>query len=302
MTNAANLILPTFIIGGAAKCATTSLHEYLGQHPDVCVSKLKELHFFDTDTRYAKGLGHYASYFSHHAGEKAIGESSPCYLHGRYIAERINKDLPGVKLLFLFRDPVKRAYSSYWHGYRVGKPMGTFIEAMDDPNCRHTFERSRYWKYLETYFEIFGRDRCLCLLTERLAKEPEQVMKEAYAFLGVDDSFIPASLGERENTHRMPRSMAIQRWFFRNVLVQGKPEDVSHYDDEGRLEVRKLERSFPLARRGIGWMIRRFNMKPAQYPPLSDEDAQRVRELYVEDNKRFAELTGLDIERWWPNA
>ena len=265
--SAQGLTLPTFIIAGAAKCGTTSLHSYLGKHPDVCVSTLKELHYFDTDARYEKGLAHYATFFSNWNGEKAIGESSPSYLHGRYIAERIEKDLPGVKLIFLFRDPVKRAYSSYWHGYRMGKPLGTFVESVDDPSSRHTFERSRYWKYLETYFEIFGRERCLCLLTEQLAKEPEAVMSRVFEFVGVDPTFVPGALAERENTHMMPRSMALQRFYFKHIGLQGTSDDVSHYGEDGRLEVRKIERSFPLVRRALGWGISGSTCTPRSTRP-----------------------------------
>lgn len=293
-------ILPNFIIGGAAKCGTTTLHAYLGTHPDICVSSRKEVHFFDTDARYERGLEHYASFFSHCKGKKAIGESSPAYLHGRYIAERINRDLPGVKLIFIFRDPVKRAYSSYWHGYRAGRPMGTFRETIDDPANRHIYERGRYWKYLEDYFEVLGEERCQCLLTEQLAAEPRCVMSSVFRFLGVDDSFETLTLGEYKNTHWMPRSMAIQRLYFRTVVggIKNKQNNWE-FDEEGRIVARNRMGSFPLVRRGIGWAIRRFNTKPAVYPPMTKEDAELVQQMYKNDNKRFAELTGLDIEKWW---
>ena len=296
------LTLPNCIIGGAAKSGTTSLHDYIATHPDVCASKKKELHFFDTDSRYEKGLSHYASYFSHYNGQSAVVETSPAYIHGRYIAERIYGDLPGVKIIFIFRDPVSRAYSSYWHGYRAGRPMGSFRETVDEPSNRHIFEGGRYWKYLEDYIEVFGMDRIHCLLTEQLKGEPQRVMSSVFRFLGVDDSFEVPILGQSKNTHWMPRSMALQRLYYKRVIGIEKKQNQWKYDDGGRLEMRKTEHSFPLVRRGIGWAIRRFNTKPAKYPPMKEEDAELVRRMYVEDNERFAELTGLDIYRWWKYA
>ena len=154
------MTLPNFIIGGAAKCASTSLHAYLDEHPEVAMSRPKQTHFWDTDTLYSRGLEHYATYFAHVTDEKAVGETTPSYMHGRYIAERIKAGIPDIRMIFIFRDPVKRAYSNYWHGYRKGRVVGSFADTLDNPDCRHFWERGRYAKFLEDCFDVFGRERC----------------------------------------------------------------------------------------------------------------------------------------------
>jgi len=162
------LRLPTFLIGGAAKCATSSLAYYLQEHPDICMSRPKEVHFFDRDKEYARGLGHYARAFAHHCGQSAVGDATPAYLHGKRIIERIKADLPDVRLVFIFRDPVRRAYSHYRHEIRRGAPMPSFADSMDDPRCRQMWDRGHYARPLERYIEAFGRDRVLVLITEQL--------------------------------------------------------------------------------------------------------------------------------------
>lgn len=296
--------LPNFIVPGSAKCGSTSLHAYLDAHPQIAMSRPKQTHYFDADGLYEKGLDWYATCFDHVTNEKAIGETTPTYIHGRYIAERINNDLPGVKLLFIFRDPVKRAYSNYWHAYRRGRRIGSFVETMDDPNCRHFWEQSRYAKYLRDYIDVFGRDRCHWILLEQLKSEPNDTLREIWKFLGVDESVRvdEAERGERKNTHKMPRSMALMRFANDHLTPAGQPENVSNYDEEGNLEIHFTTPKFGLIRRALMRVINTVNFKPAEYPPLSDEDAKKVATLFKQDNKEFADITGLDIHTWWKFA
>ncbi|MCA9311955.1 MAG: sulfotransferase [Phycisphaerales bacterium] len=296
------MTLPNFIIGGAAKCASTSLHAYLDEHPEVAMSRPKQTHFWDTDTLYSRGLEHYATYFAHVTDEKAVGETTPSYMHGRYIAERIKAGIPDIRMIFIFRDPVKRAYSNYWHGYRKGRVVGSFADTLDNPDCRHFWERGRYAKFLEDCFDVFGRERCHLLLTEQLNKQPHETLEKIWRFLEVDPAFRCAIAGERRNTHRIPRSMALQRFAYLHLSAAGKPEDNSQYDEDGNLEIHFKYRRFWRARKFATGVINRFNMKDADYPPLDEDTAQRARMKFVDDNRRFADLTGIDIHQWWTYA
>jgi hypothetical protein len=119
-------VLPDFIIIGAMKSGTTSLYNYLVQHPNVLKGAKKEIHFFDW--QYEKGLPYYRSQFptqpykifmrSFRKYEFICGEASPYYFFHPHVARRVAQDLPHVKLIAILRNPVDRAYSHYWHWVR----------------------------------------------------------------------------------------------------------------------------------------------------------------------------------------
>ncbi len=108
--------LPEFIIGGAPRSGTTWLYELLDRHPDVHMAKpvKPEPKFFLRDDEYGKGLEYYANrWFADVEDGKIAGEKSTDYLESPSAAARIARDLPHVKLIFVLREPVARAYSNY---------------------------------------------------------------------------------------------------------------------------------------------------------------------------------------------
>jgi len=264
--------LPNFILGGASKSGTTSLAFYLEEHPDIAISRPKEAHFFDSDARVQRGPDDYRRHFEHVTTETAVGDATPAYLHGSHIAERIDRTLPGCRAVFIFRDPVKRAYSNYWHGIARGRALPPFARCIDRDDCRHIWERSRYAKYLRVYVDIFGRDRVHWLLTEQLAAEPRPTLGALYRFLGVDPSFENARVGERRNTNRVPRSLWLQRVAYRYFAPGSKPEEVSHFDEQGTLVYRQVDKGPQPVRRALFALLARVNPRPGSYPPMSDEE------------------------------
>lgn len=135
--------LPDFIIGGAPKCGTTSLHFILARHPLVGIPD-DEVHFFDADDPvghpdflferrgglewydprpdHPEAMAWYASRFAELSDRPVIGEDSTIYLQSEVAPARIDALLPDVRLVFMLRDPVKRAYSQYWHLVTRGGP------------------------------------------------------------------------------------------------------------------------------------------------------------------------------------
>src|ERR671919_2133494 len=106
------LRLPTFLVIGAMKSGTTALINSLGKHPDVFALP-SEIHFFDRF--HDRGLDWYRERFAKARGQGAVGESTPEYMYLPHARERIVRDLPGVQLIAILRNPVERAYSHYWH-------------------------------------------------------------------------------------------------------------------------------------------------------------------------------------------
>ncbi len=177
--------LPDFIIGGAPKCGTTSLHFILGQNPEIGLPD-EEIHYFDADDpithpdflfagqdglswfdarpAHADNYAWYASRFSPFQSARRIGEDSTTYLFSEVAPARIKSLLPDVKLIFMLRDPVKRAYSQYWHLIRSARTSATFEQAIiDHPSI---LKGSTFAPHLRTYLKTFDPGQIRIVLFE----------------------------------------------------------------------------------------------------------------------------------------
>lgn len=111
---------PDFIIVGAQKSGTTSLHYYLSHHPKLLASTPKEVRYFDRDDNYKKGKKWYHKAFvnlSNRQGSLLCFEATPEYIYRSYAAQRMYETYPDLKIIMILRDPVKRAFSA-WNMYR----------------------------------------------------------------------------------------------------------------------------------------------------------------------------------------
>ena len=104
---------PDFIIIGVQKGGTTSLFNYLSQHPQISLSRVKEVHYFDVG--YQFGVEWYQQFFPLEKDRhgKLVGEASPYYIFHPLAAQRIKQDLPSIKIIILLRNPIVRAYSNF---------------------------------------------------------------------------------------------------------------------------------------------------------------------------------------------
>ena len=177
--------LPTFILVGAMKGGTTSLHQYLDAHSQICMSTPKEPNFFVAGSE--KGLEWYRQCFQGDAQE--YGESSTSYT--KYpefsgVPERMHRLLPGVKLLYLVRDPVERALSHYQHNRIHGRVTGSVDEEFLPVEESHYLQTSRYHMQISRYLEHYSREQILIVESEMLREERDQVMNTIFDFLGVE--------------------------------------------------------------------------------------------------------------------
>ena len=199
---------PSALIIGAQKGGTTSLFNYLVQHPAVLAPFAKEVHFFDHN--YHRGLRWYRGRFPYQHRLRGSGltlDASPYYLFHPLVPERAARHLPDVKLIALLRDPVDRALSHYQHEARGGREGLTFAEALDREADRLAGEEERlrsqpgYYSYnhhryaytrrglyleqLERWMRQYPRTQLLVLQSEQLFREPSQVMTKIHEFLGL---------------------------------------------------------------------------------------------------------------------
>jgi len=223
-------LLPSYLIIGAQRAGTTSLHRYLVQHPAVrTMLRTKGVHFFDTN--YGRGIDWYASRFPtrlygwyvrrRHSVELRTGEASPYYVFHPQVPYRVARHLPDVKLILLLRDPVVRAYSHYQHEVARGFETLSFEEAIQAEPERlageherlltepfynsfshqhHSYlARGRYDEQLATWRSLFPDRQLLVLTSERFFAEPDRTFRRVLDFLGLP-AFTPAAY-EVHNAH-----------------------------------------------------------------------------------------------------
>ena len=281
--------LPTFIIAGAQKSGTTTLHHYLSMHDVVYVPPhLQELHFFDIEENFKKGVEWYRGHFVGVEREHiAVGQTSPLYIYEPRAPSRIARLLPSVRLIFILRNPVDRAYSHYWHQLRKGRETLTFEEALQQEPARIAqgfherrhfsyADRGRYARQLGRYLRYFPREQLLVLLTEDLAQGPAGVIDKCCDFLhiGREGTRIAADVSkQRWNISRLARSQRIQRltgsWRSRSLLFSG------------------------LVR-----LIDRVNLRTVRYPPMNPATREALQSVFAEENERLAALFDLGLRAW----
>ena len=197
------LRLPDFIIGGAPRSGTTWLYELLSRHPDVFLAKPSqpEPKFFLVDDLYERGIEYYSqTWFAEARPGALVGEKSTNYLESATAACRIHRDLPFVKLVFILRNPVARAYSNYLWSRKNGLENEAFEQALALEEERERqipdrlryarphayFSRGLYADLLEPYLSLFGRKQILCLRFDDLRERPALLTDRLHDFLGLE--------------------------------------------------------------------------------------------------------------------
>ncbi len=220
------MTIPTFIIAGAQKSGTTALSNYLGDHPEITLSSFKEVHYFDYNIAYKEGVKWYEKHFHKENKSKAIGEATPDYMYMPYVPQRIYNLLPNIKLIFLLRNPVDRAYSHYWHEVKFGWEKLSFEEAISIEKKRilknkqfkrhySYLDRGKYIIQLDRFLKYFNKKQVLILNSNDLKNKRNETICRVFNFIDVDSSF-KINNHEKKYLGKAPRIKKIQRLFHKN--------------------------------------------------------------------------------------
>jgi len=276
-----------FLVVGAQKCGTTSLHRYLSSHPEIFLPPEKEIAFFYDEKKYARGLQWYLSSFFPPENEgKLVGEVSPQYMYSRTTAARILDALPEVKIIAVLRNPIDRAYSHYNMSRRRGLEALPFEEAVQrcidairkgrDLSEHHNYlSFSLYAQILEAYFACFPRNQISVYYTEELAADPVAVMRSIFSFVGCDPSHIPPTVGRRYHASGEIRYPTADR-VVRSRLVKAVARAVL----SSRVRAR------------LGFWFEQWNIREVPPPLLALAVRDQLREFFARDVARLRTLTG----------
>jgi hypothetical protein len=274
--------LPNLYVIGAQKCGTSSLHRYLDLHPDIAMSRPKELSFF---MLYPEPSQEQLEWYKRHfpAQARVRGESSPnysCYPEVAGIPERIHRFIPEAKLIYLVRDPIERAVSSYLQARTMGDEQRPISEALADTESIYVW-RGRYFAQLERYLPYFPQEQILVIPQKKLLLDRAETMRRIFEFLEVDESF---SSPEFERMWEVSSGKGrLYRLAFRASRRLAGPAFW------GRLPTRVRwlgERIVYRARRGDA------------RPTLDEGVRERLAERFREDAANLRAFTGEDFADW----
>lgn len=261
-------LLPNFLCIGAQRAGTTWLYHNLKQHPEIFLPDVKELRFFNYN--YDNGLEKYQSYFTEIADEKAYGEITPDYYRQPEALKRIAKDLPDVKLIFIMRNPIERAFSHYELLRGSGVTKQSFKTAYLEK--QKLIDYGKYGQHIKFILDNFNRENLLILDYDLLVNNSQLFLKQIFTFLNVNVDFIPLQMEKRYNKILYPN---LQKLFMKMNM--------------GWL-LNLTKNSF------IGDYIRKTNEK--NNFKYRNEDVRLLCKSYQEDIKYLSILLNKDYNFW----
>ena len=300
-------MLPNFYIAGGGRCGSTSLFAYCKAHPQIFMAQIKEPNFFsfglgkvpfagpNRESMYSpaiKDLDTYEALFREAGGAVAVGEASINYLLHPEACAGIRALTPEARLLFVFRQPVERAWSSFQRSRHDGSEKeADFLKAWRDDerrraaghwSCIHRY-KSLYGRHLKVWFQTFPREQIKVVLFDDIKADPKAVMRDVYSYLGVDPGFEPDTSVVHNQSGEIANPLLRVFWNrtgrLRSLLIPLMP-----LKWRGRL--------FPFIARNQN--VRR--PKETLDPALKAELTEELRD----DILTLQDLIGRDLAHWFP--
>ncbi|MEN9565338.1 MAG: hypothetical protein RLZZ69_534 [Cyanobacteriota bacterium] len=212
---------PNLFIVGQPKTGTTALHQFLGQHPEIYMSSIKEPHFFcadfhlESDRAYGKQKFYdfrsesaYLQLFNKAKNVKVAGESSTNYLYSQVAAEKIHNFNPDAKIIIVLREPAKFLYSLHSHYVKFTEENEPdFLTALaletkrkqeealsprvTSPSYLYYDRRVQYYQQVKRYCDRFKPEQIKVIIFEDFKSANERIFREVLEFLGVEPNFTP---------------------------------------------------------------------------------------------------------------
>ena len=299
---------PYLIIGGTTKAATTSLFTYLGAHPQVCMSNMKETRFFldrtyplDSKYRLEDGAEKYTEFFTQsNAATRLWVEATPDYLYSKGTPSKIQGTLANVTLVFILREPIARVVS--WYRFARQNKLILETRSLDEYvalqlNVKNEYvdkldqhmravEQGRYALYLRPYFETFGKERVVVVFMEELARDPQKVFRELCGFVDIDPAFYESYKFEVYNRTENLRNPTVHGYYRRMRFYLKKKV-------YNRPAIKSLLRGIRLVIEPVYFDLNRRLLPPdVEIPP---QVVTALNSYYQPANKELAALLGRSL-------
>lgn len=292
---------PHFFIPGAAKSGTTSLHDLLDLHPDICMSVDKEPNYWshlEFDQFNDKSKAKYASLFPNKKA-KLFGESTTAYMYIDSFIKNVKanfKDEP--KFIFILRNPIDRCYSHYWWMVGLGLETSDFKNAIEndvdnvfkpyDYYPMHYYHFGLYAKWLNYFFENFEKENIKIITLDALISNRLKTLNECFEFLGVSTLIdIPELISNKTFKLKNPRI-----FHFIQKTYSGKYK----YTKAAKYLIPRKQIE------NIREKLRKTNIfksrKDFDYPKIANDDRIWLKSLYHSDVKKLKEMTNYPFEEW----
>lgn len=291
-------MMPTFFVAGVPKAGTSSLYNYLRQHPQIFMSTKKEPHFFSWEDegwpRWAVTERRaYEDLFAPARPDQERGEASSWTLYSEGAAHRIAHAIADPRFIILLRNPTDRAYSNWAFNYGKGfDTIDSFEAALaaeperiagGAPWHHHYVRAGLYYPQLKRYFDCFDRRQLLVLVFEDLKADADRVVRRAYEFLGVEPSF-EADTRSAHNATYVPRSRRLHDFSWRSSPVKTA-----------------LKKCLPRRLSAhVGRRLKAYNKRPPR--TINPDTRRRLNRRFREDVSKLSELVGRDFHAAWFNS
>jgi hypothetical protein len=297
--------LPNFLIVGAAKCGTSSLHKYLDQHPDIFMSKVKEPRFISSQVSqfplngpgdhkveawYVKNYDDYVKLFEGAEQYPVVGESSAdtLYFYKKTIPV-IKQYLGDPKIIIMLRNPVKRAFSAYQHLVRDLREDLSFEDGLkEEPNriannwelIYHYRTASLYYDSVKAFIDNFSSVKII--LTEEQEKRPQQVLRDIFRYLDVDPN-VDINTEIRYNMSGKPKSQWLHQFFFEGNVARkiAQPIVRTLFSHETRMRIAQKIQEKNLTRLTI-----------------NPETKKELQKYFTVDIEKLEKLLNRDLSHW----
>lgn len=206
--------LPDFFIVGAPKCGTTSMYNYLRQHPQIFMPEVKEPHYFAGDLTYIRperriaDWSKYLSLFENATSDQRVGEASTGYMNSKIAAKQIYEFNPEAQIIIMLRNPIEMMRSLHSHRLYHGiENITDFGKALEAEQYRKRGERmpripslvegcyyreiADFVPQVNRYLDLFPREQILFIIYENFKENWEEEYRRVLEFLGVDSTFTP---------------------------------------------------------------------------------------------------------------
>jgi hypothetical protein len=281
------------LIIGAQKSGTTSLQKYIGQHPEICMNKNGDFPYFVSDTHYKIGFEKiYQQYFSCENHQMILAGKSVGIFYSPKALKRLYNYNPNIQIIILLRNPIYRAYSSYWYARRIGhENIKSFEIALKlNPNrfknqlqkldCDY-LNGGLYYKHLKEVYKIFHENQIKIFIFENFIKNPLETCKLIFKNMGVSTSFNSNGF-KRHNKAVMPKYSSISKILVSNNNI-----------------LRFLTKKVPFKiRYPIQNKIRNLNERDFNKPPMEPKTKQFLSSYYDIHNEKLSESLGLNLNMW----